>query len=505
MENPLTIASRKFDVRQWILVTDWNPLTIWFYDDCYCRFAVAKYDNPQKSLDKLEGSLAACLETGATDGVVKDKWLDNQYVHLVNNSISCKNKKFHEGYSAENGVEVVDNMWPAETFKEWIVHKTGEDRWEESIKPRMKDIAKYAVMCAQDMVEHRKNSWELYGVDFMFDENYEPWLIEINSSPACDYSTAVTESYVQRALPDILKVTLDYKGWEKKRSEGKAKKKDEPDTGGWKLIHKGADIPTPLSAFGSDFGITGSKIKIQRGQGSIKAGSTGPSVVVGFEGIREMSERKKDSARGAKESDSDDDEDDKSDDGDSDDDTETEDESEGEEGMFEQERRLKLAEEKKMKAEEVKRIKEENRAAKKAAKEARAAAKAAKAEKEEVTPAPDLTFDDSDLSDYEAEGKNEAVKGLVVDESTDAEAKVGAEGEDATADNAPAAAEAAKVDPQPPSIEEMEKENAAEPTLFVDKNGRQIRGTKKFAQSTAEARKQVRKNCVKSLNILSSI
>ncbi|CAM9837155.1 unnamed protein product, partial [Choristocarpus tenellus] len=59
-----------------------------------------------------------------------------------------------------------------------------------------------------------KNSWELYGYDFMVDDLYKPWLIEINSSPACDYSTKVTENYVQRALTDLLKVTIDLPAWE---------------------------------------------------------------------------------------------------------------------------------------------------------------------------------------------------------------------------------------------------------------------------------------------------
>lgn len=31
----------------------------------------------------------------------------------------------------------------------------------------------------------------MFGYDFMVDENYKVWLIEINSSPSMDYSTVI--------------------------------------------------------------------------------------------------------------------------------------------------------------------------------------------------------------------------------------------------------------------------------------------------------------------------
>lgn len=55
----------------------------------------------------------------------------------------------------------------------------------------MREIVKQSMMCALDGIENRKNTHELFGYDFMIDENYKVWLIEVNSSPSMDYSTVL--------------------------------------------------------------------------------------------------------------------------------------------------------------------------------------------------------------------------------------------------------------------------------------------------------------------------
>merc|ERR1711935_255779 len=71
-----------------------------------------------------------------------------------------------------------------------------ENLWMTCVKPQIEDIVLTSLRCVSDSIQHRKNSVELYGYDFMLSERKDGppkvWLIEVNSSPACDYSTPVT-------------------------------------------------------------------------------------------------------------------------------------------------------------------------------------------------------------------------------------------------------------------------------------------------------------------------
>jgi len=116
---------------------------------------------------------------------------------------------FNKTYNAENGTQVIGHMWALPDFQHWLVHQNGYDVWNEKLLPEIKQIVIDSIICAQDAIIHRKCSWELFGYDIMVDEDNKAWLIEINSSPACDYSTSVAETYVKKSLSSILDIILD--------------------------------------------------------------------------------------------------------------------------------------------------------------------------------------------------------------------------------------------------------------------------------------------------------
>jgi len=175
IERPLLVEGKKFDLRCWVLVTDWNPLTIWLYDECIARFC-------------------------------SDPWnlshIGNRFAHLSNVSVN------KDRYSRTDGA--ADQVWSSQAMAAHLAKITGRpDVWEKEVQPKIKDLIAVALRSAQAEITNRKGSFELYGFDIMLDDRLHPWLLEINLSPDLRGTSPVKAAISHALVDDMLTLVLD--------------------------------------------------------------------------------------------------------------------------------------------------------------------------------------------------------------------------------------------------------------------------------------------------------
>uniref|UniRef100_A0AAY4C423 Tubulin--tyrosine ligase-like protein 5 n=1 Tax=Denticeps clupeoides TaxID=299321 RepID=A0AAY4C423_9TELE len=166
ISNPLLIDDFKFDVRLYVLVTSYDPLVIYLYEEGLARFATVKYNRATKNIK-------------------------NQFMHLTNYSV---NKKSSDYVSCDDPeVEDYGNKWSMSAMLRYLKQE-GKDI--TLLMGQIEDLVVKAVLSAElqiaaackMFVPHRSNCFELYGFDVLIDSNLKPWLLEVNLSPslACD-------------------------------------------------------------------------------------------------------------------------------------------------------------------------------------------------------------------------------------------------------------------------------------------------------------------------------
>lgn len=77
--------------------------------------------------------------------------------------------------------------------------------------PRIKDLIIDTFLSVKKSMNanNRENSFELFGFDFLLDEDFRIWLIEVNTNPFLGTPNEFMKGLVPRLIEDMLKIVLD--------------------------------------------------------------------------------------------------------------------------------------------------------------------------------------------------------------------------------------------------------------------------------------------------------
>lgn len=175
VERPLLFKGRKFDIRIWAFGTSKNDF--FFYKHGYLRTSSSEYD------------------TQATDN----------YIHLTNNCL----QKYGENY----GVHEKGNTLSFSEFQEYLNSEFPQYKvnfWTH-ILPRIKDLMIDSFISGKKTMHRGKRNkvFELFGFDFLIDEDFRVWLIEVNTNPYLGIPNEYIEDLLPKMLDDLLALIVD--------------------------------------------------------------------------------------------------------------------------------------------------------------------------------------------------------------------------------------------------------------------------------------------------------
>ena len=175
IEKPLLYKGRKCDMRVWVLVT--QNLKVYFFKEGHLKTCSISFDINSK----------------------------DAYTHITNYSFQ-KDNEYFEKY--EKGNEV-----PFYEFQKFIDEKYPEKNYKIKINlySQIKEIVSLSMKSVKDQINKNNNTYqfEIFGYDFMLDENFNLFLIEINDNPGLEESSPWIEKIVPRMLDDALRLTID--------------------------------------------------------------------------------------------------------------------------------------------------------------------------------------------------------------------------------------------------------------------------------------------------------
>lgn len=117
--------------------------------------------------------------------------LDNQFIHLTNDAIQ-KNSENYGKYEEGNKLSY-------STFQRYLDNTMPQKKYdfEKMVLQEMKKITSHVLRAGFMFLDPKRterlskgsaSNFQLYGMDFMIDYKFKPYLIEINANPCLEIS-----------------------------------------------------------------------------------------------------------------------------------------------------------------------------------------------------------------------------------------------------------------------------------------------------------------------------
>jgi len=179
IEKPLLINKRKFDIRCYGLITCYNGNSKgYFYKEGYLRTASREF-----TLKNLSAKI----------------------IHLTNEAVQVKYEDFGK-FEPGNKMTYQDlNKYIETNFPELNLD------FYEHLLPQIKKIVTDTMRATHKKLDPngKQQTFEIFGYDFMIDEDFHVYLIEANINPCLEIKSPVTARIVPYMLDNAFRIALD--------------------------------------------------------------------------------------------------------------------------------------------------------------------------------------------------------------------------------------------------------------------------------------------------------
>ncbi|XP_015738279.1 inactive polyglycylase TTLL10 isoform X2 [Coturnix japonica] len=178
IDQPLLLEGKKFDVRSYLLIACTEPYVL-FFAQGYVRLSCSNYD--------------------ATS--------DDMTVHLTNQYVQRKNSLYSQLKD--------ETIWRMEHFNRYINEKFGKSNglprdWVFTVfTKRMQKIMLQCFLAAKHKLDRKLGYFDLIGCDFLIDENFKVWLLEMNANPALHTNCKVLKDIIPSIIYESLDLVLE--------------------------------------------------------------------------------------------------------------------------------------------------------------------------------------------------------------------------------------------------------------------------------------------------------